>query len=94
MYPVAKGDVLKKVSNYELSRKFDTLHIQVEHLLTGRMAGEFHADASFKGVTIDADFWGYGSTETVAVRDLLTKIKGIPFSELVPEGLPQTGGAT
>jgi hypothetical protein len=83
MYPVAEGDILKKVFRYELSRKWDTLSIEVEHLLTGRNAGRFHAAATVKGEPIDADFWGVGATEAAALRDLLAKVKGIPFPDLI-----------
>lgn len=83
MYPVQEGDVLKRVSSYELGRRLETLNVSVEFVLTGKAAGQVHADARYKGVLIDADFWGYGATEGESLRDLLTKIRGVPFRDLI-----------
>ncbi|HKI50493.1 MAG TPA: hypothetical protein VJ995_00325 [Geothermobacteraceae bacterium] len=89
MYPIAERDVLTKVSSFTLQRRRDTLDIQVSMTLAGKVAGCCFADATFQGQDIDADFWGYGDTETAALRDLLTKIHGRPFSALLPTWDPQ-----
>lgn len=86
MYPLAKSDILKKVSRYVLSRGSADLEISVEHVLSGPAAGKFHSEGRIDGHLIDVDFWGSGQNEGAALRDLLERIKGVPFRRLLPPG--------
>lgn len=83
MYPIQEGDLLFKVTTYELYKSCKCLKIEVGYCLAGEEAGQFKASISCDGIDLSNKLEGHGESETAALRETLLKIQGLSLEEIV-----------
>jgi hypothetical protein len=82
------SDILTRVSRYNLIRNERMIYIDVHERLAGNLAGKFVAVPNLINIVASQQFQGVGETETQALRDCLTKIKGFNIEDIFPKGQP------
>lgn len=80
------GDILTRVSRYNLIRSQRMLYIDVHAALHGRLAAAFVAVPNLINLVAKPEFQGVGETEEAALEDCLAKIRDAGFEELFPRG--------
>ena len=84
MAELMEGDILTKVSRYNLIRSQRLIYIDVHESLAGNLAGKFVAVPNLINIVARQVFQGTGKTETEALENCLSKIKNHDISELFP----------
>ena len=79
------SDILTRVSRYNLIRNERMIYIDVHERLAGNLAGKFVAVPNLINIVASQQFQGVGETETQALRDCLTKVKGFNIEDIFPK---------
>ena len=82
-YDIADGEILSKVSQFDLSRGSSRIPIFICESIAGDTDVKFIAIPRLLGPG-DRKFWGQGETEELALQDCLSRIRGISDSEIFP----------
>jgi hypothetical protein len=80
------GDLLTRVSRYNLIRNQRMLYIDVHAALHGRLAAAFVAVPNLINIIARQEYQGLGETEAAALEDCLAKIRDAGFDEIFPRG--------
>lgn len=80
------GDILTRVSRYNLIREQRMLYIDVHAALHGRLAAPFVAVPNLINLIARQEYQGVGDTEEAALADCLAKIREAGFEEIFPRG--------
>ena len=80
-----ENDILTRVSRYNLIRNARMIYIDVHERLAGKLAGKFVAVPNLINIVARQEFQGTGETETQALEDSLSKIKGLNILEIFPQ---------
>jgi hypothetical protein len=80
------GDLLTRVSRYNLIRNQRMLYIDVHAALHGRLAAAFVAVPNLINIIARQEYQGLGDTEAAALEDCLAKIRDAGFDEIFPRG--------
>ena len=94
MAELMEGDILTKVSRYNLIRSQRLIYIDVHESLAGNLAGKFVAVPNLINIVAHQVFQGTGKTETEALENCLSKIKNHDISELFPTTGPKEAETT
>jgi hypothetical protein len=94
MAELMEGDILTKVSRYNLIRSQRLIYIDVHESLAGNLAGKFVAVPNLINIVARQVFQGTGKTETEALENCLSKIKNHDISELFPTTGPKAPETT
>jgi hypothetical protein len=89
MAQLMAGDILTKVSRYNLIRNQRLIYIDVHESLAGNLAGKFVAVPNLINIVARQVFQGTGESETEALENCLAKIKNHDISELFPTTGPR-----
>ncbi|UCE50841.1 MAG: hypothetical protein JSV31_16365 [Desulfobacterales bacterium] len=79
------NDILTKVARYNLIRNERMVYIDVHERLAGNLAGKFVSVPNLINIIARQEFQGVGETESEALEDCLSKIKGLNIEELFPQ---------
>lgn len=79
------NDILTKVARYNLIRNERMIYIDVHERLAGNLAGKFVSVPNLINIIARQEFQGVGETESEALEDCLSKIKGLNIEELFPQ---------
>jgi hypothetical protein len=85
MLDLNEGDILTKVSRYNLIRDQRMLYIDVHERIAGNLAGNYLAVPNLINIVARPQYQGVGQTESEAIADCLKKIKGLGLVEIFPE---------
>ena len=85
MMHLKEGDLLTKVSRYNLIRDGRMLYIDVHETLYGRLASSFVAVPNLINIVARPEYQGIGETEVQALENCLQKIAPVPFEDLFPQ---------
>jgi hypothetical protein len=82
-----QDDVLSRVHQYELERDEERVFINVREPIGGSAKGSFIAFPSLISKECsNTDYVGLGDSVVDALNDCLKRIKGIPLSQVIPQG--------
>lgn len=84
LLPLNNGDILTRVTKYNLIRSGRMLYIDVHEALAGKLAGKFVAVPNLINIVAVQEYQGTGETEKEALGDCLDKIKGVAFEAIFP----------
>jgi len=87
MFEVNRGELLTKVSKYELKRGEDKFRIDVHEVLAGEREEKFFAIPNLltrEDREADNQYIGCGDTELEALEDCLRKIRDVPLQVIIP----------
>jgi hypothetical protein len=79
------NDILTKVVRYNLIREARMIYIDVHERLAGNLAGKFVAVPNLINILARQEFQGTGETESEALQDSLSKIRGLNIVEIFPQ---------
>jgi hypothetical protein len=82
-------DILAEVSHLVLLRSKAECDIHIYHILNGPKTGMYRAVPKLSWLPAHAEFVGHGRTDQDALRDCLTKSRGIPIDAMFPRPGPQ-----
>ena len=85
MKNLAANDILTKVVRYNLIREARMIYIDVHERLAGNLAGKFVAVPNLINIVARPEFQGTGETESEALQDSLSKIRGLNIVEIFPQ---------
>ena len=77
-------DILTKVTRYNLIRHERMVYIDVHERLAGNLAGAFVAVPNLINIVAKQEFQAIGETESEALKNCLSKIKGCNVENLFP----------
>ena len=83
------NDILTRVVRYNLIRDARMIYIDVHERLAGNLAGKFVAVPNLINIVARQEYQGTGETESEALEDSLSKIKGLNILEIFPQQTPQ-----
>ena len=78
------GDLLTRVTRYNLIRDGRMLYIDVHETLHGKLAAPFVAVPNLVNIIARPEYQGTGFSEAEALDDCLKKIVSIPFEDIFP----------
>ena len=78
------GDILTRVTRYNLIRDGRMLYIDVHETLHGKLAAPFVAVPNLINIIARQEYQGTGQSEAEALDDCLTRIESIPFESIFP----------
>ena len=87
MFEILEGEILYKVQKYEIFRKGEgRLLIDLLEVVAPTPKKELMFVAAPNNVSSYAEekYCGYGPSETEALQDCLTKIKGVSREQIIP----------
>ena len=79
------NDILTRVVRYNLIREARMIYIDVHERLAGNLAGKFVAVPNLINIVARPEFQGTGETESEALQDSLSKIRGLNIVEIFPQ---------
>jgi hypothetical protein len=79
------NDILTRVARYNLIRDARIIYIDVHERLAGNLAGRFVAVPNLINIVARQEYQGTGETESEALEDSLSKIKGLNVLEIFPQ---------
>jgi hypothetical protein len=79
------NDILTRVARYNLIRDARIIYIDVHERLAGNLAGKFVAVPNLINIVARQEYQGTGETESEALEDSLSKIKGLNILEIFPQ---------
>jgi hypothetical protein len=85
MQNLSSGDILTKVSRYNLIRDQRMIYIDIHQTLAGNLAGPHVAVPNLINIVARQRYQGIGQTEAAALKDCLAKIKGLGVVDIFPE---------
>jgi hypothetical protein len=80
-----ENDILTRVSRYNLIRNARMIYIDVHERIAGKLAGSFVAVPNLINIVARQEFQGTGETESEALQDSLSKIKGLDIVNIFPQ---------
>lgn len=80
-----ENDILTRVSRYNLIRNARMIYIDVHERLAGNLAGKFVAVPNLINIVARQEFQGTGETESEALQDSLSKVRGLDIVEIFPQ---------
>ena len=80
-----ENDILTRVARYNLIRDARIIYIDVHERLAGNLAGKFVAVPNLINIVARQEYQGIGETESEALEDSLSKIKGLNVLEIFPQ---------
>lgn len=83
------NDILTRVSRYNLIRNSRMIYIDVHERLAGNLAGKFVAVPNLINIVARQEFQGTGETESEALQDSISKIKGMDIVDIFPQDTEQ-----
>ena len=84
-----KNDILTRVSRYNLIRNSRMIYIDVHERLAGNLAGKFVAVPNLINIVARQEFQGTGETESQALQDSISKVKGMDIVDIFPQDTEQ-----
>ncbi len=84
MQHLEPGDILTKITRYNLIRSQRLVYIDVHEALNGRLAGRFVAVPNLINIIARQEYQGVGETEAEALENCLAKIENTPIEDLFP----------
>ena len=84
MQELDENDILTRVSRYNLIRNERMIYIDVHERLAGKLAGEFIAVPNLINIVARQQYQGVGRSESEALQECLTKIKGYNIEDIFP----------
>ena len=78
------GDVLTRITRYNLMRSGKSLYIDVHELIEGSLAGRFLAVPNLVMIIASSEYQGLGDTPDEALQNCLAKIQGLAVEQLFP----------
>ena len=82
------GDLLTRVTRYNLIRDGRMLYIDVHETLHGKLAAPFVAVPNLVNIIARQEYQGKGLSEAQALDDCLKKIASVPFEGIFPAQKP------
>ena len=79
------NDILTRVARYNLIRDARIIYIDVHERMAGNLAGKFVAVPNLINIVARQEYQGTGETESEALEDSLSKIKGLDVLEIFPQ---------
>jgi hypothetical protein len=89
MKELNENDILTRVVRYNLIRNARMIYIDLHERLAGSLAGKFVAVPNLINIVARQEFQGTGETESEALQDCLSKIKGLDIVDIFPQETPQ-----
>ena len=89
MKDLDENDILTRVSRYNLIRNSRMIYIDVHERLAGNLAGKFVAVPNLINIVARQEFQGTGETESEALQDSLSKVKGMDIVDIFPQDTEQ-----
>ena len=80
-----ENDILTRVSRYNLIRNARMIYIDVHERMAGNLAGKFVAVPNLINIVARQEFQGTGETESEALQDSLSKVKGMDIVDIFPQ---------
>ena len=80
-----ENDILTRVSRYNLIRNARMIYIDVHERIAGNLAGKFVAVPNLINIVARQEFQGTGETESEALQDSLSKVKGMDIVDVFPQ---------
>ena len=90
MKNLEENDILTRVSRYNLIRNSRMIYIDVHERLAGNLAGKFVAVPNLINIVARQEFQGTGETESEALQDSISKVKGMDIVDIFPQDNEQT----
>jgi hypothetical protein len=84
-----ENDILTRVSRYNLIRNSRMIYIDVHERLAGNLAGKFVAVPNLINIVARQEFQGTGETESQALQDSISKVKGMDIVDIFPQDTEQ-----
>lgn len=84
MQPLDSGDVLTRITRYNLMRSGKSLYIDVHELIEGTLAGRFLAVPNLVMIIAPSEYQGIGDNADEALQDCLAKIQGLAVEQIFP----------
>ena len=84
MQNLEPGDILTKITRYNLIRNHRLVYIDVHERLSGKLAGRFVAVPNLINIVARQEYQGVGETEAEALQSCLAKIENLPIEDLFP----------
>jgi hypothetical protein len=84
-----ENDILTRVSRYNLIRNSRMIYIDVHERLAGTLAGKFVAVPNLINIVARQEFQGTGETESEALQDSISKVKGMDIVDIFPQDTEQ-----
>ncbi len=84
-----KNDILTRVSRYNLIRNSRMIYIDVHERLAGNLAGKFVAVPNLINIVARQEFQGTGETESEALQDSISKVRGMDIVDVFPQDTVQ-----
>ncbi|VFQ45173.1 hypothetical protein [Desulfoluna butyratoxydans] len=84
MHSLQTGDVLTRVTRYNLMRNGKSLFIDVHELIEGTLVGRFLAVPNLVMIHASSEYQGVGDTPDEALEDCLSKIQGLAVEDIFP----------
>jgi len=84
MHALNTGDVLTRVTRYNLMRNGKSLFIDVHELIEGTLIGRFLAVPNLVMILASSEYQGVGDTQDEALEDCLSKIQGLAVEDIFP----------
>jgi len=87
MFNIKAGELLTRVSKYELKRGNDKVRIDIHEVLAGEGAEGFFAIPSIlfrEDREVEERYIGCGNSEKEALEDCLNKIRDGPLQVMIP----------
>jgi hypothetical protein len=84
-----ENDILTRVSRYNLIRNSRMIYIDVHERLAGNLAGKFVAVPNLINIVARQEFQGTGETESEALQDSISKVKGMDIVDIFPQDTDQ-----
>ena len=85
MKDLKENDILTRVSRYNLIRDSRMIYIDVHERLAGSLAGKFVAVPNLINIVARQEFQGTGETESEALQDSISKVKGMDIVDIFPQ---------
>ena len=83
------NDILTRVSRYNLIRNSRMIYIDVHERLAGNLAGKFVAVPNLINIVARQEFQGTGETESEALQDSISKVRGMDIVDIFPQDTEQ-----
>ncbi len=84
-----ENDILTRVSRYNLIRNSRMIYIDVHERLAGNLAGKFVAVPNLINIVARQEFQGTGETESEALQDSISKVRGMDIVDIFPRETKQ-----
>ncbi len=84
-----ENDILTRVSRYNLIRNSRMIYIDVHERLAGNLAGKFVAVPNLINIVARQEFQGTGETESEALQDSISKVRGMDIVDIFPRDTEQ-----